>query len=1037
MNNESESAKHERAMDVEKQVRVREGAEKDKRRKEREAKAKEAQSSTKYKRESAEQLKEERQVDQDRIKVFHKTNAHVLRDCKLQPGDKVISTRLLSQRPILECCHHLHEEELSEVLKWVVLCIGETELMVDVGCDIIELLLRIPSLDIGRSAQRSRGKFADESFVSYAIRRSKNDLFKTLNGFAGGTTVRMPELRAAVGTSNGADMAVTVCKAIGPLPAIRALMSTPLEQLDLLGVFSSLKQHGWLMLGCFADHTEELVQFTNLAVWFADENHRSPFATVDNLSTLSTIAKQYGSKDMESCQLGCMLLFSDSGVQKVWSAIEQSPATPTMKQLKQHLRSRFGDTKISRDYRPLMQEILNDERRESFVHWLSQLELPVRLGNLSGSYGRTLCHLAAASHGPGFKQVWLLSTRDPSLCDDFGLTLFHVAAKSGQLENLETMVRVYASSAQAKLIEDLDLRTKAGGTALHLASRGAHVECVRFLLTHGAKVDIASKQGQTPLHLAVQAAGDSMDDLAATGMPAWVAVVKELLLHDADAMCYNRDGHSALHLACMRAGVMGTGLEDRLDDMLTTPGKMSDYSVHGLVQDCSRVAASERVSDITTSGEFARLRRMLEAGANVNTVAALDGATALHLATRPEVAELLVKFNAHIGARDKAGNTPLHKYVMLGKHVTEDQRVELCRFLLLARAEYRNTALNEEGFSPFDLASGQVKLLFNQEAERRQASFEETDRKREEDALRNLSSAQKLLQTTDEQKRGHIGQHISHTLRQRGYQPEVEPLVEPAAAGGFRSQTQAKPLPFEDQAWEVFLTKTTLNTLLQEPDRALAQEVLESLFDLTQEAGPRHPAPGAHGCNVTIFVADVLGHPDTVIVWDIAVLFSLRVRSYTDVIRVHSIESNRDHVTQHVSHIIDSIERGKNSSMRKDLTTNGDPTATRFPRTFVEGGSKCHATYTPSCEGTGESNNIVRYYSLSDNVARVAASIVNIDSVPALEFPFAPAEDEARLLIANEDEPGSTLLLGRSGTGKTTFLVHRTCRESINLPRLA
>ena len=42
----------------------------------------------------------------------------------------------------------------------------------------------------------------------------------------------------------------------------------------------------------------------------------------------------------------------------------------------------------------------------------------------------------------------------------------------------------------------------------------------------------------------------------------------------------------------------------------------------------------------------------------------------------------------------------------------------------------------------------------------------------------------------------------------------------------------------------------------------------------------------------------------------------------------------------------------------------------------------------------------------------------------AVDFPLAPAEDEAKLLKVAEDRDKSMLVLGRSGTGKTTLVVH-------------
>ena len=78
---------------------------------------------------------------------------------------------------------------------------------------------------------------------------------------------------------------------------------------------------------------------------------------------------------------------------------------------------------------------------------------------------------------------------------------------------------------------------------------------------------------------------------------------------------------------------------------------MGGYCVHGLVRDCALVPADKSIDG---SAEFRRLKRCCKQGANVNALSPRKE-TALHLATRPEVAELLLDFSAYIGARDARG----------------------------------------------------------------------------------------------------------------------------------------------------------------------------------------------------------------------------------------------------------------------------------------------------------------------------------------------------------------------------------------------
>jgi ankyrin repeat protein len=56
-------------------------------------------------------------------------------------------------------------------------------------------------------------------------------------------------------------------------------------------------------------------------------------------------------------------------------------------------------------------------------------------------------------------------------------------------------------------VNDVD---KDGWTALHCASRGGYVHCVKLCITMGANVNACTKYGSTPLQLAAKAAHDDV-----------------------------------------------------------------------------------------------------------------------------------------------------------------------------------------------------------------------------------------------------------------------------------------------------------------------------------------------------------------------------------------------------------------------------------------------------------------------------------------------------------------------------------------------
>jgi ankyrin repeat protein len=68
------------------------------------------------------------------------------------------------------------------------------------------------------------------------------------------------------------------------------------------------------------------------------------------------------------------------------------------------------------------------------------------------------------------------------------------AAAKGDLRKLKTLMREGADPNERDPF--------SGYTALHWAADGGHVDCVKFLLNKGCRIDDQTEEGDTPLHVA-------------------------------------------------------------------------------------------------------------------------------------------------------------------------------------------------------------------------------------------------------------------------------------------------------------------------------------------------------------------------------------------------------------------------------------------------------------------------------------------------------------------------------------------------------
>nr|XP_020020263.1 ankyrin repeat and SOCS box protein 16 [Castor canadensis] len=201
--------------------------------------------------------------------------------------------------------------------------------------------------------------------------------------------------------------------------------------------------------------------------------------------------------------------------------------------------------------------------------------------------------------------------------------------------------RGYTDCARHLILQGAELDARVGGrAALHEACAHAQFDCVQLLLTFGAKTNVLSEEGVTPLHLctapeSLQCARLLLEAVAVVNLaaqesevtPLHVAAARGLEQHVALYLDYGANvglrtsqGETALNAAC--AGAEGPG-----------PSRQHE----------------------------AAARRLLEAGADPKA-AGRKRHTPLHNACANGcggLAELLLRHGAYAGVPNGAGHTPM------------------------------------------------------------------------------------------------------------------------------------------------------------------------------------------------------------------------------------------------------------------------------------------------------------------------------------------------------------------------------------------
>ena len=243
-------------------------------------------------------------------------------------------------------------------------------------------------------------------------------------------------------------------------------------------------------------------------------------------------------------------------------------------------------------------------------------------------------------------------------------------------------------------------------------------------------------------------------------------------------------------------------------------------------------------------------------------------------------------------------------------------------------------------------------------------------------------------------------------------------------------ETEENWKEFEKCTWEVECTETFWKELAKQ-EKPLKIITFNKLFRLANGEWHEKFQKPLHTKFKNLYELKVT--KSIRIIWELVITYSPRlsyqkkVESYTEAIRVWSLVLNHDHINKHVKQIEAANIKGQESAIKKNLSCidpnksdNVSNSRNRIPRIFKID-SHCKVSenkFFPPANTKENEYTVVSFYSFSDGFIE---SILKQDS--RRDFPFKgwPKENE----IINLSMDNSVILLGRSGTGKTTCCLYR------------
>ena len=191
------------------------------------------------------------------------------------------------------------------------------------------------------------------------------------------------------------------------------------------------------------------------------------------------------------------------------------------------------------------------------------------------------------------------------------------------------------------------------------------------------------------------------------------------------------------------------------------------------------------------------------------------------------------------------------------------------------------------------------------------------------------------------------------------------------------------------------------------------------------------------------------------IIWECAVAFSPRYSDntyYSEIIRIWDIVFDHDNVPRAIKNIVTSLTRGQDCFLKKELrglprvdaSQNQGPnlyvkqTQTNIPpfssaskaqehQTVKDEANDDQVTFFPPASHRDNEYQVLKFYHFSQAMIR---TILKQQSCSVeIDFPFRVTEEEHDIINFEPSPQSSIILIGRSGTGKTTCILYRLWKD--------